>query len=151
MIYNFKNPFFTEYMFYLKVEFFNKIKQWNFVKNVMVLNMGNNQRFWYVLKHEDQQWLVCVPLGIHLEPINKTLKLLVTIKERTVLHQIRSSLGQWCAIKILWTILFSCFNNRNDTLFGILKSSHSYSDTLAFIRMILYGRGGGVTSDISQS
>ena len=81
MIYNLKNPFFTEYMFYLKVEFFNKKKQWNFVKNVMVLNMGNNQRFWYVLKHEDQQWLVCVPLGIHLEPINKTLKLLVTIKE----------------------------------------------------------------------
>ena len=26
-----------------------------------------------------QQWLVCVPLGIHLEPINKALMLLVTI------------------------------------------------------------------------
>ena len=25
------------------------------------------------------QWLVCVPLGIHLEPINKELMLLVTI------------------------------------------------------------------------
>ena len=25
------------------------------------------------------QWLVCVPLGIHLEPINKDLMLLVTI------------------------------------------------------------------------
>ena len=27
-----------------------------------------------------QKWLVCVPLGIHLEPINKTLMLLVTVK-----------------------------------------------------------------------
>ena len=26
-----------------------------------------------------QQWLVCVLLGIHLEPINKELTLLVTI------------------------------------------------------------------------
>ena len=26
-----------------------------------------------------QQWLVCAPLGIHLEPINKELMLLVTI------------------------------------------------------------------------
>ena len=26
-----------------------------------------------------QQWLVCVPLKIHLEPINKELMLLVTI------------------------------------------------------------------------
>ena len=26
-----------------------------------------------------QKWLVCVPLGIHLEPINKELMLLVTI------------------------------------------------------------------------
>ena len=26
-----------------------------------------------------QQWLVCVPLGIHLEPINKQLMLLVII------------------------------------------------------------------------
>ena len=26
-----------------------------------------------------QQWLVCVPLEIHLEPINKELMLLVTI------------------------------------------------------------------------
>ena len=26
-----------------------------------------------------QQWLVCVPLGIHLEPINKELMLLVII------------------------------------------------------------------------
>ena len=26
-----------------------------------------------------QQWLACVPLGIHLEPINKQLMLLVTI------------------------------------------------------------------------
>ena len=26
-----------------------------------------------------QQWLVCVPLEIHLEPINKDLMLLVTI------------------------------------------------------------------------
>ena len=26
-----------------------------------------------------QQWLVCVPLGIHVEPINKELMLLVTI------------------------------------------------------------------------
>ena len=26
-----------------------------------------------------QQWLVCEPLGIHLEPINKELMLLVTI------------------------------------------------------------------------
>ena len=26
-----------------------------------------------------QQWLVCAPLGIHLEPINKKLMLLVTI------------------------------------------------------------------------
>ena len=26
-----------------------------------------------------QKWLVCAPLGIHLEPINKALMLLVTI------------------------------------------------------------------------
>ena len=26
-----------------------------------------------------QQWLVCVPLGIHLEPINKELMLLMMI------------------------------------------------------------------------
>ena len=26
-----------------------------------------------------QQWLVCAPLGIHLEPINKELMLLVTM------------------------------------------------------------------------
>ena len=26
-----------------------------------------------------QQWLVCAPLGIHFEPINKELMLLVTI------------------------------------------------------------------------
>ena len=26
-----------------------------------------------------QQWLVCVPLGIHLEPVNRELMLLVTI------------------------------------------------------------------------
>ena len=26
-----------------------------------------------------QQWLVCAPLGIHVEPINKELMLLVTI------------------------------------------------------------------------
>ena len=26
-----------------------------------------------------QKWLVCVPLGIHLEPINKEVMLLVTI------------------------------------------------------------------------
>ena len=26
-----------------------------------------------------QQWLVCTPLGIHLEPINKELMLLVII------------------------------------------------------------------------
>ena len=26
-----------------------------------------------------QQWLVCVPFGIHLEPINKELMLLVTV------------------------------------------------------------------------
>ena len=36
----------------------------------------------YVLKQWAklaQQWLVCVPLRIHLEPINKELMLLVTI------------------------------------------------------------------------
>ena len=55
--------------------------------------------------------LVCAPLGIHLEPINKKLMLLVdniiiincTIwtKKRTVQCQIRrKSLSQWCAI---WT------------------------------------------------
>ena len=93
---------------------------------VMVLKMGNNQRFWYVLKHEDQQWLVCAPLRIHLEPINKMLMLLVTIKERTVLHQIRSSLGQWYAIKTFWQELISCFNNHNDTLFENLHM-HSYT------------------------
>ena len=27
-----------------------------------------------------QQWLVCEPLGIHLEPINQQLMLLVTIE-----------------------------------------------------------------------
>ena len=54
-----------------------------------------------------QQWLVCAPLGIHLEPINKELMLLVIIiifiinctlwpKERTAECQIRSSLGQLC-------------------------------------------------------
>ena len=26
-----------------------------------------------------QQWLVCAPLGIHFEPVNKELMLLVTI------------------------------------------------------------------------
>ena len=55
--------------------------------------------------------LVCVPLGIHLELINKQLMLLVIIiiiiinstiwpKERTVLCQIRSSIGQWCELII---------------------------------------------------
>ena len=31
-----------------------------------------------------QQWLVCAPLGIHLEPINKELMLLVTIINWTI-------------------------------------------------------------------
>ena len=52
-----------------------------------------------------QQWLVCVPLGIPHEPINKQLMLNIIIincaiwpKVRTVQCQIRSSLGQWCTI-----------------------------------------------------
>ena len=51
-----------------------------------------------------QQWFVCVPLGIHFEPVNAVSDNIIIIncaiwpKERTVLCQIRSSLGQWCAI-----------------------------------------------------
>ena len=51
-----------------------------------------------------QEWLVCAPLGIHHEPINVVSDNIIIIncaiwpKERTVLCQIRSSLGQWCAI-----------------------------------------------------
>ena len=55
-----------------------------------------------------QQWLVCVPpLGIHLEPINNELyavsdNMIINCafwpKERSVQSQIRSYLGQWCAI-----------------------------------------------------
>ena len=52
-----------------------------------------------------QQWLVCAPLGIHFEPINKVnavsdniiiINCAIWPKERTV--QIRSSLGQWYTI-----------------------------------------------------
>ena len=59
-----------------------------------------------------QHRFVCVPLRIHFEPINKRVNAESDIhctciiiincgiwpKERTVLCQIRSSLGQWCAI-----------------------------------------------------
>ena len=54
-----------------------------------------------------EQWLVCVPLGIHLEPINRInavsdnviiINCAIWPKERTVQCQIRSSLGQWCVI-----------------------------------------------------
>ena len=54
-----------------------------------------------------QQWLVCAPLGIHFEPINKVnvvsdniiiINCAIWPKERTVQCQIGSSLGQWCAI-----------------------------------------------------
>ena len=49
-----------------------------------------------------QERLVCAPLGRHFEPINKQLLVIINCtiwpKERTVLCQIGSSLGMWCAI-----------------------------------------------------
>ena len=69
--------------------------------------------FWYVLKHgpnwlNNGYWLVCAPLGIHLEPIKQRVNAVsnniiiincaIWPKERTVQRQIRSSLGQWCTI-----------------------------------------------------
>ena len=54
-----------------------------------------------------QQWLMCGPLVRHFEPINRvnavsdniiSINCAIWPKERTVQHQIRSSLGQWFAI-----------------------------------------------------
>ena len=51
-----------------------------------------------------QQWLVCVPLGRHHEPIDRVnavsdniivINCTIWPKERTVQSLLRSSLGQW--------------------------------------------------------
>ena len=87
------------------------------------------------------------------------LMLLVIIKERTVLHQIKSSLGQWCAIKKTLVIMqYHCLNYFHASI--TIMTPYSNIENLIYLKQIhwhsytgfhMEGKEGGMTSDIAQS
>ena len=84
-----------------------------FTSCLMVVNCGGRVLITFeAWSNLAQQWFMCVPLGIHFEPINKDVSDNISIidyaiwlKERTVLCQIRNSLGAMSLSKtLLWVV-----------------------------------------------
>ena len=67
-----------QYCHFNSLKYLMKLEKYVCIHMYMYVQVCTKQNIWYVLKH-GPNWLNNAPLGIHVEPINKELMLLVII------------------------------------------------------------------------